>query len=368
LAFASGAEPSSALYLTLMGPPEFWELLLRGCAVGALAATALGLWRGGEGPARAAGIIFCLTSIGYALNSSEFVRMQLGPLFLPSMVLSLGGAGTFWLFVRTVFEDQKITWPTLAPAGVLLVIGLIAVFVEDVRRNAFILHHIIQTFICVHALYLVARGWRGDLVEGRRRLRGPFFVIVGIYVMGVTVVEFSRELGHYPPWGPMTGAVSLAALCLSGAWVFLDARTFLFGAAQPAPAPVDNLDAGDRLLLARLNDLMDKEQAWRREGLTIGALAAELDTPEHRLRRLINDHLGARNFAAFVNTRRIAAAKALLADPANARKPVSAIAFDLGFGSLGPFNRAFKDETGVTPSEWRRNELENGSPIPENAG
>ena len=29
-------------------------------------------------------------------------------------------------------------------------------------------------------------------------------------------------------------------------------------------------------------------------------------------------------------------------------------ALDAGFRSLGPFNRAFKTETGVTPSEFRR--------------
>ncbi|WP_081786483.1 helix-turn-helix domain-containing protein [Kordiimonas gwangyangensis] len=30
---------------------------------------------------------------------------------------------------------------------------------------------------------------------------------------------------------------------------------------------------------------------------------------------------------------------------------------DLGYGSLGPFNRAFKERTGLTPSEYRRNVL-----------
>ncbi|MGP8122947.1 MAG: helix-turn-helix domain-containing protein, partial [Xanthobacteraceae bacterium] len=30
------------------------------------------------------------------------------------------------------------------------------------------------------------------------------------------------------------------------------------------------------------------------------------------------------------------------------------IALDAGFQSLGPFNRAFKSETGVTPTEYRR--------------
>jgi AraC-like DNA-binding protein len=45
---------------------------------------------------------------------------------------------------------------------------------------------------------------------------------------------------------------------------------------------------------------------------------------------------------------------------------VASIAFDLGFGSLGPFNRAFRDETGLTPTEYRRQKMANGSPISEN--
>jgi AraC-like DNA-binding protein len=57
-----------------------------------------------------------------------------------------------------------------------------------------------------------------------------------------------------------------------------------------------------------------------------------------------------------------------LADPATARTSISAIAFELGFGSLGPFNRAFKEATGQTPSEWRRDQLAPGSPISENPG
>src|SRR5215470_2957469 len=107
-----------------MNPPDFWELLLRGVAAGALGATALGVWRGPKGPSRIAGIVFCLTSIGYTLNSSEAVRAGLGALYWPSLLLSLGGAGTFWLFVRTLFEDQPITPRSLAFSALLIVIGL----------------------------------------------------------------------------------------------------------------------------------------------------------------------------------------------------------------------------------------------------
>ena len=84
--------------------------------------------------------------------------------------------------------------------------------------------------------------------------------------------------------------------------------------------------------------------------------------PEHRLRRLINDQLGYRNFAAFVNARRIEAAKQVLANPGEARRTIASIAFDLGFGSLGPFNRAFKEETGETPTEWRRRAMGSAEP------
>jgi AraC-like DNA-binding protein len=126
------------------------------------------------------------------------------------------------------------------------------------------------------------------------------------------------------------------------------------------------VDAADRLALDRLADAMDKGELWRREGLTIGSLAEQVGTPEHRLRRLINDHLGHRNFAAYINVRRIEAAKRILSDPAQARTTVAAIAFDLGFGSLGPFNRAFKDVTGATPTQWRRDALGNTSPNSEN--
>ena len=36
---------------------------------------------------------------------------------------------------------------------------------------------------------------------------------------------------------------------------------------------------------------------------------------------------------------------------------MTTIALDAGFQSLGPFNRAFKDTIGVTPSEYRRARL-----------
>jgi AraC-like DNA-binding protein len=82
-----------------------------------------------------------------------------------------------------------------------------------------------------------------------------------------------------------------------------------------------------------------------------------MNIPEYRLRRLINQELGHRNFVDFVNRYRLAETKAALIDPAQEAVPILTIALDAGFQSIGPFNRAFKAHTGMTPSEYRRDHL-----------
>ena len=80
----------------------------------------------------------------------------------------------------------------------------------------------------------------------------------------------------------------------------------------------------------------------------------EQDLPEYRLRRAINRGLGYRNFNEYLNRHRLADAKQALADPGQATVPILTIALDSGFQSLGPFNRAFKADTGGTPTEYRK--------------
>ena len=337
-------------------PILIWELVLRGFALGCLAAVGAGLWRSGRPAIRISGLLMVLSTMAYVVNSSALTREATGFLTIPIHFFALGGAGFFWLFIVTLFEDRPISWLTLTPAGILTVLGLVGWMTrQQMSSPLWIAHNLIEAGFALHALFVIASSWRGDLVETRRRLRGPVLAVVTIYVIALSGFEIGEGLGLRQPWFDIAGASALAFMCGLGALAFVQAQPALFGAA--AAAPRDGLDAGDRLLLSKLEALMGAGEAWRREGLTIGALASDMGAPEHKLRRLINDHLGFRNFAAFVNARRIDAAKARLADPAKAREPVSAIAFDLGFGSLGPFNRAFKEATGQTPTEWRRQSL-----------
>lgn len=343
-----------------MEPVVIWELLLRGFAIGALAAVGAGLWRSGRQPIRWAGALMVLSTAAYVLNSHPLTRGALGDglAAIPVHFLALGGAGWFWLFIVTLFEDRPISPQTLTPGVLLTTIGLVGwLGRQEMSSPLWIAHNLIEAGFALHALFVIAASWRGDLVETRRRVRGPVLAIVTVYVIALSGFEIAEGLGLRQPWFDLVGSAALAFMCGLGAVAFVQAQPDLFGAATTGAAAREVLDAGDRLLLAKLETLMAEGEAWKREGLTIGALADEVGAPEHKLRRLINDHLGFRNFAAFINARRIDAAKAQLSNPAKARESVSAIAFDLGFGSLGPFNRAFKEVTGQTPTEWRRQKL-----------
>jgi hypothetical protein len=62
-----------------------------------------------------------------------------------------------------------------------------------------------------------------------------------------------------------------------------------------------SLTGEDARLAAALDRLMQEDRIYRDEGLSVSSLALKLKLPEHRLRRLINQQLGHRNFNAFVN-------------------------------------------------------------------
>ena len=206
-------------------------------------------------------------------------------------------------------------------------------------------------------------GLRDDLVERRRRLR-PVLVIVAVLYTGGTLVMSVLGRDHPPdPSSRIVEASVLAALAVAFALVGLRAGRPLFsplpvetGRSDPddTPVPTTGVDSQEDALLARLRQLMEEEKIYRREGFGVNVLVAALDVPEYRLRRLINQRLGHRNFSSFVNGYRLAEATAALADPAQAGVPILTIALDSGFQSIGPFNRAFKAHAGMTPSEYRK--------------
>jgi AraC-like DNA-binding protein len=351
-------------------PLQILDLLLRGMAIGAQIGLAIALVRSAEDRGlRIVTLLLFISSISFTLSGVPQVLRMMGPPQILLWLIQIGGAGYFWSFAVMLFEDRKLTWMSMSSAIALTIIGLFGQYGPRALAPAtWGLHNVLGLLLALHALFVIIRSGQNDLVEARRRLRVPFLLLIAVFSVVISAVQIGQGLGIDSRWYQFANAVIQALLGIGGVAVLLEARSTLFGvAANPRSSPdvwrpIDDSAAW----LDRLQQVMEVDALWRREGLTIGDLAIAVGLPEHRLRRLINDQLGHRNFASFVNQRRIAEARMLLSDPASAVRTVASIAFDLGFGSLGPFNRAFREATGLTPTDYRRQAMPNSSPIPEN--
>lgn len=335
------------------------ELAFRMLAVGALLVWAISYVLS-DIPMRVRGVVlvFCLSVVGFAFNEHAPTRQLIGPLSGPLWLLSVAAVGWFWLFVVVLFEERDIDARSFLPAGILTITGMLGWFGPSAMAVAvWTLHHVLEIALSGHAGWMVIRSWRDDLVDSRRQLRAAVVGAMVLFVVGLALVQVRMMLAPDAPLHRGAIAALFAAIVTIGAATFLRPRDRLFRTAKTHRRASGSGPDADAAVLARLQTLMITDEIWRREGLTIGALAMAAGVPEHRLRALINSSLGYRNFTAFLNDRRIRQATILLSDPANARRTVAALAYDLGYGSLGPFNRAFREAMGVTPTEWRRQAL-----------
>lgn len=341
------------------------ELALRTFSAGVLL-----IWAGGfafsdaSRRSRLVAVLFCVSAFGYAFNEHGPTRVLIGPLAGPLWLMSVAAVGWFWLFVRTLFEDRLPDDRAFAVPALLTATGLLGWFgPEEIKAGVWVIHHLLEVGISGHAAWLVARSWRTDLVDARRRLRTGVLVSMTGFAALLAIAQIRAIL--QPQSEPRhVIAAAFALLVVAGATTFLRARGDLVAVERPSPAPSATADLDDPVV-ARLKTRMEEAELWRQEGLTIGDLAQAVGVPEYRLRQIINRRLGYRNFTRYINDHRIASAKATLRDPGDAHRTVAAIAFDLGYGSLGPFNRAFREVTGTSPTEWRRAQL--GSPIADSS-
>jgi AraC-like DNA-binding protein len=302
------------------------------------------------------------------------------------LAVSGGTSVVFWLWARAAFDDDFVPrrWHGVLWAAITGLQFYVAGWslwppLELVIDRALSLTYL---GLALLAAAQTLATWRADLVAGRRRLR--LVVLIGTSAFIVTGAALNFSPAPSISGSSMASVANAFGLCvlvgLSG-WNLLQAvgseegsrlrlttGEALGDAHSMASDGVDKPAEIDPALLRRLEHLMTVESAYRREGLTIGFLSAELGVPEYRLRKLINEGLGHRNFNAFLNRYRIEEAKEALADPAQKQVPVLTIAMDAGFQSLGPFNRAFKTATDLTPTEFRRVALANDASMPLQEG
>ncbi len=289
----------------------------------------------------------------------------------PVKYLIFGGCysvpALFWMFASSLFDDAfRLRAVHIVALVVLILLGFGASgqFLDDASLLSFA-RQFLSILIVVYALIAVGRGYAGDMVDSRRKLRAALVVLAGVYILLILAVELFFRAAAAPLFLETLNAASILLITLAFVLLSLTLRENSVFAPAPAARKKQTQPPADPVAIQleeKVKAFFSVDKGYHTEGLTITQLAETLNAPEHQLRRVINQRMGFRNFSALVNQYRIAEACSALADAEQAHLPILTIALGLGYRSLAPFNRAFKEIQGQTPSEFRADNMANVGP------
>ncbi|MCC2616611.1 helix-turn-helix domain-containing protein [Aestuariibacter halophilus] len=300
-------------------------------------------------------------SMAYLLLTAPIDNVHYGvlrpPLLLLTDLTTVALFGAYWTHVHGAIRFSALPAWLWCLAALWLAWVCVFFLIFAGRGDYHDIHHVVSFAVLVYVLIDAVRGLADDLVEARRRWRLVVIAGISCYMAVLTLFELTL-LGVKDHW-LFSLINSAVALCISTVITYrvLHPALKISEAAsgsdvrQDNPSP-DATSPSQSPLAVRLHKHM-AEGAYRQNGLSVSALAEQLDVPAHQLRKVINNELGFDNFTHFINSYRIPAVCEVLKDPSQSGVPILTIALEAGFNSIAPFNRAFKHNMGDTPRAYR---------------
>jgi len=290
--------------------------------------------------------------------------------------------GVFLFLSHSMLRDGKRLPKTL------LVLFLVQLFLEEPihflagqgfpaeRLLTEVLPTLLQTVFVGWAIFWIVVEWPSDLIEARRGIRFLFLLLVGVNMFLANpllrIVVPANEIENYFVHMFLIAINTLLVCVVLVRTLASDsARLLQIPAEIPKTAKSEAISRSDQFtpvstkgggestrLVDALFRLLDVDRIYRRPKISIRSLADELRLPEYRMRKLIHEELGFRNFNAFLHHYRIREACEMLSDPDQVRTPILTIALTVGYQSINTFNRAFREILGETPSNFRARSLD----------
>ena len=262
--------------------------------------------------------------------------------------VGVSACGWSWLAARALFDPtrQDALWPrlvvlVLATSGIAAVLTPAGEPIAMAANNLYVLSGSAALLLT----FLEPFQRHGCVLNRAETGFRAIFLAVFALLVGAAVVAVWTKPERIETACAVVGLAGLIAAVL-----YRRARPLAAAGATPATkAPATS---GEQAMAGRLDRLLRDEAAYLDPDLRIADVAARLGEPEHRVSRCISAATGFPNFNRLINHHRVEAAKGWLA-AADDTRSILQIALDCGFASLGPFNRAFREETGMTPRAYR---------------
>lgn len=296
-----------------------------------------------------------------------------------------------YLYSRYLTAPEKRRWSDLLhfvpfAASKLMMIPYVFLasqekiaYIEQVRVHPPLIHQLVSNALAIHGItyvilaILLVRNYRRQVLQFFSYKDNVYLswlnamLVINLVIWGLVLVN--RVLLHAGYQSPVDFYVYTGAAL----WIF---AVGYFGFNQPeifagkaAPEKEDEFEAVEKYAKTRISEERREEirrklldymatKPWLENTLTIKDISNETGFPIHHISQVINEVFG-ENLFSFINRHRLDEAKSRLADPKLRETNVLHIALDCGFNSKSSFNSLFKQHTGITPSEFRRQAYQN---------
>ncbi len=305
-------------------------------------------------------IWWCLALCILSATLIRYATMTSGFIYDLMVVLGSGGCAWFWLLSRSLFRDKQALQSKavlLVPA--IIVIEAVEALMPSAGNNEFyrVFSNVAST-VCIAAIVFVwneaLSGFSKIRSKQERRFRITYLSMFSIpvavailWVMGAEAETFAAEWNNTL----MTGC---ALIGLIGSRLAVEYRLKSERILATHASNELNQDQAAKQLADQVLQAINDDALLTMPTLKVSDLADHIGAQEYKVTRCITSHLQYRNFNHMVNNHRIERAIGVFKNPNYNHLHVATIAFDCGFNSLGPFNRAFKQHTGMTPREYRQ--------------
>ena len=180
------------------------------------------------------------------------------------------------------------------------------------------------------------------IMNGYQSIFGRFVMHSEIFTL-IAMILFIAYLGYY--------GIHQPKILLPG---FLLEKSHLTSSKKEKKTSSSINDAQFSQLKKRLEEILNNEKPYLDSELTLIKLAEFIPTTDKKLSALLNQHMHI-SFYDIINKYRVEAVKEkITSSKAYKNYTLLGIGYECGFSSKASFNRIFKKETGLSPSEYKK--------------
>jgi AraC-like DNA-binding protein len=287
--------------------------------------------------------------------------------------------------VRPNFTLQKKHILHLIPLVIYFVFLIFAFYIQDNIQKRNIIENFLfdlewqfvfmdtlvkssRLFYFILSIYLINK-YREQLKELRSSIENIDLTWLKILVLGFAIValfsvvlSISKVVGLYYPvkvellmfLGLTTYYSNLILVCLLLFYSALNVSS-----VEAVKYQSKDFYAGyqaDSEYVDRIQRFMSDKKPYLKSNITLNTLSQLIDIPARELTAILNGHFKM-NFYEFINDYRIQEAKAIFSADKLNEMTITEVFTAAGFNSKSVFNTFFKKDTGMTPSEYKKNNI-----------